>query len=89
MRIFRKLLITLIAVSPLPLRAQSVISNTILVPLYYLTIPSGESKLGIYASLGGGTPKIFEFDTGGWGFYAAYATNNNSPWWGTAFTPTT
>ena len=89
MRIFRKLLITLIAVSPLPLRAQSVISNTILVPLYYLTIPSGESKLGIYASLGGGTPNIFEFDTGGWGFYAAYATNKNSPWWGTAFTPTT
>ena len=86
MRIFRKLLITLIAASPLPLGAQSVISNTIFVPLHYKTISSGGQKLGIYATIGGGsTPQIFEFDTGGAGLYAAYATNNNSPWWGTGF----
>lgn len=66
-------------------QAASVISNTVLVPLHYTLIGSGAYKLGIYASIGGGTPQIFEFDTGGSGFYAAYATNNNSPWWGTNF----
>ena len=83
-----RLFVSLAVLLPLAAAGQSVISNTILVPLYYLTIPSGESKLGIYASLGGGTPNIFEFDTGGWGFYAAYATNNNSPWWGIGFDTT-
>jgi hypothetical protein len=68
-------------------RAQ-IVSNTILVPLHYRMIDSGAYKLGIYASIGGGTPQIFEFDTGGAGLYAAYATNSNSPWWGGDFTST-
>lgn len=69
--------------------AQSIISNTIFVPLHYKQV-NDSSKLGIYASLGGGTPKIFEFDTGGWGFYAAYASEDRSksPWWGTNFITT-
>ena len=61
---FARTLAAIFALLPLSAAGQSVISNTILVPLYYRTIPSGESKLGIYASLGGGTPNIFEFDTG-------------------------
>ena len=65
-----------------------IVSNTIIVPLHYRLIQSGAYKLGIYASIGGGTPQIFEFDTGGAGLYAAYATNNNSPWWGSNFTST-
>ena len=70
--------------------AQSVISEKINVPLHYRTIGSGEQKLGIFLTIGGGsTPQIFEFDTGGAGLYAAYATNTNSPWWGTGFITTT
>jgi len=69
--------------------AQSVISNTILVPLHYKAV-NNAFKLGIYLSIGGGSkPQIFEFDTGGAGLYAAYATNNKSPWWGTSFDTTT
>lgn len=70
--------------------AQSVISSTVIVPLHYRQIDSGGYKLGIYASLGGGTSKIFEFDTGGAGFYAAYASadTNKSAWWGTDFSNT-
>lgn len=69
--------------------AQSVISNTILVPLHYKAV-NNAFKLGIYLSIGGGSkPQIFEFDTGGAGLYAAYATNNESPWWGTSFGTTT
>jgi len=71
--------------------AQSVITEKINVPLHYRTIGSGGQKLGIYVSIGGGsTPQIFEFDTGGAGLYAAYASNdtNKSKWWGTGFSPT-
>ena len=70
--------------------AQPVISNPVIVPLHYRQIDSGGYKLGIYASLGGGTPKIFEFDTGGAGFYAAYASadTSKSAWWGTNFAST-
>ena len=79
--------LAILAFLPLTAAAQSVISNTVLVPLHYKPV-NDSFKLGIYASLGGGAPKIFEFDTGGWGFYAAYATNNQSPWWGSAFNTT-
>lgn len=70
--------------------AQPLISNTVMVPLHYRQIDSGGYKLGIYASIGGGTPKIFEFDTGGAGFYAAYASADigKSAWWGTNFADT-
>jgi hypothetical protein len=65
-----------------------IVSNTIIVPLHYRLIQSGAYKLGIYASIGGGTPQIFEFDTGGAGLFAAYATNDKSPWWGSGFSTT-
>ena len=86
---FARVLAAIFALLPLSAAAQSVISNTILVPLHYKAV-NDSAKLGIYASLGGGTPKIFEFDTGGWGFYAAYASEDRSksPWWGTNVTPT-
>lgn len=82
--------LTALSLLPLAAAAQSVITNTVHVPLHYRTIQSGGSKLGIFASLGGGTPKIFEFDTGGAGFYAAYASadTSKSPWWGANFTAT-
>lgn len=74
-----------------PIHAQTVVSRVIQVPLHWTTISGGGEKLGIYASLGGGTtPQLFEFDTGGAGFYAAYAPNrpSTSSWWGRSFTPT-
>lgn len=64
------------------------------VPLHWRTINWGGSgaaprKLGIYAALGGSaTPRLFEFDTGGDGFYPTYATGGSSPWWGNDVTPT-
>jgi|GEM_PF-752372 hypothetical protein len=37
-------------------------------------------KLGIYVGLGGGAPQLYEFDTGGTGFFAAQ-NNNPDGWW--------
>ena len=68
------------------LQAQSAITSPITIPLYHPTTGDSTSitKWGIYLSIGGGTtPALFEVDTGGTGFYAAYATNSASPWWGT------
>lgn len=70
------------------LQAQSEITNPIVIPLYHPTNggASDASKWGIYLSIGGGsTPALFELDTGGTGFYSAYATNSASPWWGNDF----
>ena len=61
-----------------------VVTAPIEVPLYFTTV-GGDQKLGIYAALGGSsTPQLFEFDTGGPGFFAAYASADPafSPWWG-------
>ena len=61
-----------------------VVTAPITVPLYF-TDADGDEKLGIYVALGNSdTPQLFEFDTGGSGFYAAYASANPgfSPWWG-------
>lgn len=64
------------------------------VPLHWRTISWGGSgaaprKLGIYAALGGSTtPRLFEFDTGGDGFYPTYATGGSSSWWGNDVTAT-
>lgn len=42
-------------------------------------------KLGIYVSIGDSTtPTLFEFDTGGAGFFATYSRNGESPWWGSS-----
>ena len=90
MKFLRRLLLLALPALPLSAWAESIITETIKVPLHYRTIDSGGQKLGIYLSIGGGsTPQIFEFDTGGAGLYAAYATNTNSPWWGTGFITTT
>ena len=70
----------------------STVTTPIQVPLHWQQIngdANGQRKLGIYVTLGGGTtPQLFEFDTGGNGFYAAYATGTASPWWGLAWTTT-
>jgi len=75
------LLVALLAL-PLSAGAESVVVETVHVPLHYRTTGSGGDKLGIYASIGGGTtPQIFEFDTGGAGLFAAYSsagTNKSS-----------
>ena len=87
------------AVAGSPARAQgfSTITTPIQVPLHWRHIngdTSGPRKLGIYVTLGGGsTPQLFEFDTGGNGFYATYtsstaASGTASPWWGPAWTTT-
>jgi hypothetical protein len=56
------------------------------VPLQWVANPDNPSirKLGIRAALNGGSPQLFEFDTGGTGFFATFATNTAtaSPWWG-------
>lgn len=70
-----------------------VIARPIKIPLYFQAIDhEGTQKLGIYVSLGyGAPPQLFEFDTGGGGFYAAYASDDpsKSPWWGSNVTTST
>ena len=90
MKFLRRLLLLALPALPLSAGVASIIAETVHVPLHYRTIGSGEQKLGIYLTIGGGSkPQIFEFDTGGAGLYAAYATNTKSPWWGTSFGTTT
>ncbi len=69
----------------LPARAQTTIDSPVTVPLHFTETSSGNYKLGIYVGIGdGATPALFEFDTGGTGFYAAYSSHSEiSPWWGT------
>lgn len=53
------------------------------VPLRTIAFSSGSStyyKYGIHLGIGGGAPALFEFDTGGEGFYAAYSSS--AAWWG-------
>lgn len=87
--VFRICLATLIGVALLSTGsvAQTVIDAPIKIPLVKTTIGTGSSsyeKLGIYASIGGGTPGLFEFDTGGTGFFAVISSGqaNPTPWWG-------
>lgn len=57
------------------------------IPLQTFAYSSGGStyyKYGIQVGIGGGGPQMFEFDTGGEGFYAAYSPV--SPWWGSHVT---
>jgi len=69
------------------------ITSPVVVPLHWRHLdgdPAKPRKLGIYATLGGGTtPQLFEFDTGGDGFYATWSANAGlSPWWGGGWTAT-
>lgn len=67
-----------VAASP----AHAVITSPVTVPLQWAASPDNPSirKLGLLASLNGGQPQLFEFDTGGSGFYATYGAG--STWWG-------
>jgi hypothetical protein len=71
----------LLLAGPLPALAQST-PDSVTIPLQLVQLASGDYKLGIPVSLGGGPFKLYEFDTGASGFYAA----NNTAWWPT---PTT
>ena len=71
-------------------RAADVMSP-VQIPLQTLAYPTSSKptfyKYGIYVSLGGATtPQLFEFDTGGEGFHAAYSAS--APWWGSSVTDT-
>jgi hypothetical protein len=80
------LLLTLALFASTALRAQEEVTNVVTIPLYH-PAEGQTTKWGIYLTIGNGTtPGLFEFDTGGTGFYAAYATNSASPWWGSDYT---
>lgn len=51
--------------------------ETAIVPLKLVQIEGGQLKVGIELRLGGGAPRLYTFDTGSSGFYAAY----NPLWW--------
>ncbi|MCS5699988.1 hypothetical protein NZK32_13160 [Cyanobium sp. FGCU-52] len=84
----------LIAALAADARAAQRLERPLRVPLHWRPISWGGSgaaprKLGIYAALGGSTtPRLFEFDTGGAGFYPTYATGGASSWWGNDVTAT-
>jgi hypothetical protein len=66
-----------------PLKAQvTPLTHPVRIPLYRAIDPSDPStyKFGILASLNGGSPRPFEFDTGGNGFYATWGIGKLSPW---------
>lgn len=64
--------------------ARAQISAPVTIPLHFTDVGGGIYKLGIYVGIGtDATPALFEFDTGGSGFYAAYSDLAGiSPWWG-------
>jgi hypothetical protein len=51
--------------------------ESVAVPLHVVPLSNGGSKIGIEVSLGGGPKRLYEFDTGASGFYAA----GNDAWW--------
>jgi hypothetical protein len=76
------------------LQAQTLLTEPIQVLLHWRAIDGSENnpqKLGIYVSIGDSpSPQIFEFDTGGAGFFSTYSSGAASPWWGsTGWTGTT
>lgn len=77
--------------SGMPVWAQATVTSTYRIPLQTFTYqPNSKStyyKYGINLALGGSTsPAIFEFDTGGDGFFAAYSSG--ASWWGGNTGPT-
>jgi len=75
-----------LAALPFRLSAQDALDHIVKIDLLPIT-EKDTTKYGIYATLGGSTtPALYEFDTGGSGFYTAYGTGATS--WGTNFTPT-
>jgi hypothetical protein len=57
--------------------AAGAVPESLTIPLKVVKIPGGATKVGIEVSLGGGPPRMYTFDTGSSGFYAAY----NPAWW--------
>ena len=53
------------------------VPESLTIPLKVVQIPGVGAKVGIEVSLGGGAPRLYTFDTGSSGFYAAY----NPAWW--------
>lgn len=51
--------------------------ESVAVPLKIVPLAGGGSKIGIEIRLGGGPKRLYEFDTGASGFYAA----GNDAWW--------
>ncbi|MEW6268214.1 MAG: hypothetical protein AB1689_02815 [Thermodesulfobacteriota bacterium] len=51
--------------------------ESVSVPLHVVPLSNGGSKIGIEIRLGGGPKRLYEFDTGASGFYAA----GNDAWW--------
>jgi hypothetical protein len=76
MQSLTRFLALILFAGPLALRADSV-PDTVTIPLQIIQLASGDYKLGIPVSLGGGPFRLYEFDTGASGFYAA----NNTAWW--------
>lgn len=85
--------VAFLVMQPPAARAQAftAITSPLQVPLHWRSVdndPNKPRKLGLYATIGGGTtPQLFEFDTGGDGLYASYATGTAAPWWGGGYTP--
>ncbi len=70
-----------LAGAAIPVTGQ--VPESVTIPLKVVQIPGVGIKVGIEVSLGGGAPRLYTFDTGSSGFYAAY----NAAWW-PSFTPT-
>ena len=94
-RISVRLLAACLALIAMLLAADPTKAAGIEIPLELVNIASGGSsvptyKLGIWVGLGGGMQQLYEFDTGGEGFWAGYSNNLDpgvSQWWGPS-TPT-
>jgi hypothetical protein len=86
LRLSAALLPAFIAVA-ISFSAPAAVPTTVTIPLVIRNVSgqpgSPEYKLGISLSLGGGPFKLYEFDTGAAGLFAAY----NSQWW-PGFSPT-
>lgn len=95
LRRFGLKIVSLIFIAPFSIQqssADTVIDSPVTVQLQPVAMEKDGStyyKFGIWVSLGGSsTPQLFEFDTGGSGFYAAYSNTVSNNWWGSDVTST-
>lgn len=66
-----------IALASTSVPAAAATPESLTIPLKVVQIAGVGTKVGIEVSLGGGAPRLYTFDTGSSGFYAAY----NPAWW--------
>lgn len=66
-----------LALAGVALPATGDVPESVTIPLKVVSIPGVGVKVGIEVSLGGGPPRLYTFDTGSSGMYAAY----NAAWW--------